>query len=102
MNWPRRSLRITAEIKAESNIAAAAERVADAERLVNSLADERATLQQGIVEAKDRHERARESVNRTSQIRSQIAARSGSLDGRANGLNEQIAKLDDTFVAASI
>ncbi len=87
---------LTAEIsQAESNIAAAAERVADAERMVNSLGDERTRLQQGIVEAKDRHERARETVQRTSQARSQVAARIGGIDGRANGLAEQLAKLND-------
>ena len=85
---------LTSEIaQTESAIAAAAERVADAERLVNSLGEERARSQQAIVESKDRHERSRETVNRTTQQRSQIAARISAVEGRSNGLTEQIAKL---------
>ena len=81
----------------ESSIAAAAERVTEAERLVNQLADERAKLQQLTVELKDRHERARDQVQRTTQSRSQTAARIEAIDGRANGLAEQLGKLTSRF-----
>lgn len=79
---------------AESAIAAAGERVADAERLVDSLGQERTAFQQAMIEAKDRHERSREAVNRSTQTRSQIASRLGSVEGRANGLAEQMTRLD--------
>lgn len=74
-------------------ISAAALRVAEAEQMVSALGDERAAAQQAIVESKDRHERAREAVNRTTQGRAQSAARLSAIDGRANGLSEQISKL---------
>jgi chromosome segregation protein len=81
-------------VEAASAIAAAAERVTEAERLVNTIGDERASQQSATTEAKDRYERARELANRTAQSKSQTASRMELIEGRCNSLNEQILRLD--------
>ncbi|MHC5023581.1 MAG: chromosome segregation protein SMC [Planctomycetota bacterium] len=81
------------EQDAESGIAAAAERVADADRLVRHLGEEQVGLQQAAVEARDQGVQARDRVNRIEQRQAELAATLESVNGRAADLTEQLDRL---------
>jgi chromosome segregation protein len=72
-----------------SALAAAAERVTEAERLVQSLGVDRAKLQESMAEARELHERADEAAHRTSVQKAQLETRMSGVAGRLHSLAEQ-------------
>ncbi len=78
---------------AHEQIAAAAERVADTERLVARLSEERAELQQVALDVQEQFERARETFERDGQQLSQLEGQLQSLGARAAELDEQVERL---------
>ncbi len=80
-------------VEASAAMDAAADEVRTAEDNVRRLAGERAGRQQAAVEARERHEQIRDTIDRTEQERSRAAAGVESIVGRARGLTEHLERL---------